>query len=59
MIYVLKKNKIISCTISIMFVLLLFIIGANRSPNPDVEIIKVNSNNLIQNNYENYIKNKK
>ena len=59
MIYVLNKNKIISCTISIMFVLLLLVIGVNRPVDQNVEIIKVNSNNIIEKDTSNYIKNNK
>ena len=55
MIYVLNKNKIISCIISGMLVLFLFAIGIKKEPNQDVELIKVISDN-ITNSTQNYIK---
>ena len=55
MIYVLNKNKIISCAISIICVFLLLIVGSSKSLKQDAELIKVSSNNIIDMD-QNYIK---
>ena len=57
MIYVFNKNKIISYVIATCFVLMLFSFKTDTIPNKDVELIKVSSNVLENENNINNIKN--
>ena len=51
MIYVFNKNKIFSYLIASCFVLMLFTFHESIIPNRDVELIKVSSNVIEENNY--------
>lgn len=56
MIYVFNKNKIFSYMVASFIVLLLFVFGASMVPNQDVELLKV-STNIMNNNIFNNIQN--
>ena len=51
MIYVFNKNKIFSYLMASCFVLMLFTFYESIIPNRDVELIKVSSNLIEENNY--------
>lgn len=49
MIYVFNKNKILSYVIASLIVLVLFVFSSSIIPNQDIELLKVSSN-AINNN---------
>jgi len=53
MIYVFNKNKIVSYILASCFVLMLFAFQYNIIPGKDVELIKVSSNVVEENNINN------
>ena len=56
MIYIFNKNKILSYVVASCFVLMLFTFHESIIPNRDVELVKVSSN-VIENNNFNSINN--
>ena len=56
MIYVLNKNKIVSYMVASFIVIGLFTFSSSAIPDRDIQIVKVSSN-TIENNNGNYINN--
>lgn len=56
MIYVLNKNKIISYIVASFIVISLFTFSAGVIPNDDIELVKISSN-VVNNNNTNNINN--
>ena len=53
MIYVFNKNKILSYVIASLIVIVLFVFSSSIIPDQDIELLKVSSNVITNNVYNN------